>query len=104
LLASKAYRSYDIVGACAESNERGSTVNPSIPNLSGCIVARVPQAHEPSTKLLAERGNGTRANRSRQFKPFCTRCGRVEAWQNLPLTLDGERATTLSCDVKSADR
>lgn len=52
VLAGKPHRRHNVHLIGAKRNERGSTVNPSVPDASSRVVAGVLRAHEPPAQLL----------------------------------------------------
>src|SRR5262245_18125365 len=62
VLAGKPQCDHDILLVCAKGNQRGSTIDPSVPDLSNLVVSGSVSRHEPATQSPTKTRNRTRAN------------------------------------------
>src|SRR6516165_893723 len=58
----------------AKCNDRGSTIDASIPDSAGCVVTTVVRAYEPSVQSVTESSKRTRAKRPRHLRLSHQRC------------------------------
>src|SRR5262249_9367329 len=64
VLAGKSQCDHDLLIIRAKGDQRRSTIDPSIPDLSSCVVSGVVWRHEAATQAFTKGRNCTRANRS----------------------------------------
>ena len=64
VLAGKPQCDHDLLLFCAKDDQRGSTIDPSVPDLSSRVVSGVVWRHEAATQVLTKGRNCTRANPS----------------------------------------